>query len=109
MLIATSIVICLLVVFILWLGFAWKKAHRSKKQALIKQAEQKITTASLVEDFSGDNRCDTELDLAQAYLELHQYEKTKHLLKSVITHGQPHQILEARKMFTLLLKQERTL
>lgn len=68
---------------------------------------EKASASSFVEDFSGDDRYDTELDLAQAYLELHQLEKAKHLLKSVITHGKPHQILEARKMFTLLLKQER--
>ncbi|MES2204307.1 MAG: FimV/HubP family polar landmark protein [Pseudomonadota bacterium] len=68
---------------------------------------QKVSLSASVEDFSGDNRYDTELDLAQAYLELHQHEKAKHLLKSVIDHGAPHQILEARKMFTLLLKQER--
>jgi len=69
---------------------------------------QKTSASFSVEDFSGDNHCDSELDLAQAYLELHHYEKAKQLLKSVIDHGAPHQILEARKMFSQLLKQERS-
>jgi len=84
------------------------KSWFTKKKTVNQTTDsQKNSTSSNVEDFSGDNRCDTELDLAQAYLEMHQLEKAKHLLKSVITHGQPHQILEARKMFTQLLKQER--
>lgn len=78
---------------------------RNSKRAI---STQKISSPSSVEDFSGDNRCDTELDLAQAYFELHQHEEAKRLLKSVITHGEPHQVFEARKMFTRLLKQERT-
>ena len=82
------------------------KIQRKKKKGA-QYLAQKTPTSSSVEDFSGDNRCDTELDLAQAYLEMQQYEKAKHLLKSVITQGQPHQILEARRMFSQLLKQER--
>lgn len=89
-------------------AFIFKKIQSMKKKSNRQSAlTQKASLPSLVEDFSGDNRWDTELDLAKAYLELHQNEKAKHLLKSVITHGEPHQILEARKMFTLLLKQER--
>jgi len=84
------------------------KTWLTKKKSVSQSVSQKIASSSNVEDFSGDNPCDTELDLARAYLELHQLEKAKHLLKSVITHGQPHQILEARKMFTLLLKAERS-
>lgn len=80
----------------------------SKMKRLNMQSNKKPLPSSIVEDFSGDSRWDTELDLAKAYLELHHYEKAKHLLKSVITHGDPHHILEARKMFTALLRQERT-
>jgi len=89
------------------LVFTLIMVHLSRKKAFAKQAAQKLSSLSLVDDFSGDNRCETELDLAKAYIELHQNEKAKQLLKSVTTHGDPNQILEARKMFTLLLKQER--
>lgn len=82
----------------------------TKQEALRMQVSiPTVSVHSSVEAFSGENQCDTELDLAQAYLELRQFERAKHLLKSVITQGTPHQILEARKMFTLLLKQERSL
>lgn len=94
---------CVFLVLFIWMA---RKKQTSKKKHLSEIVATK-NLSSLVKDFSGDNLCDTELDLAQAYLELHQYEKAKHLLKSVITQGQPHQILEARKMFTQLLKQER--
>lgn len=83
----------------------WRKKRIHNQEAAA--PTDKMARPSMVEDFSGDDRLDTELDLAQAYLELHQHEKAKHLLKSVITHGTPHQIFEARKMFTQLLKQER--
>ena len=95
-----------LCVFFVFLIFILRKTRVLKKNNA-QQTPSIKDLPSLVEDFSGDNRWDTELDLAKAYLELHQPEKAKHLLKSVITHGEPHQILEARKMFTALLKQER--
>ncbi len=99
--------ITLLCVSIIFLAAVFWKRRFSNKQVWVNPVVQKVSLSASVEDFSGDNRYDTELDLAQAYLELHQHEKAKHLLKSVIDHGAPHQILEARKMFTLLLKQER--
>lgn len=84
------------------------KKYKFKRTNLVQAVEQAVPQPMLVEAFSGDNRWDTELDLAKAYLELNQNEKAKHLLKSVIDHGAPHQILEARKMFSQLLKQERS-
>lgn len=89
------------------LMFTLRKARLSKTKSLPILAMQKTSPISLVEDFSGDNPRETELDLAKAYLELQQYEKAKHLLKSVIIQGEPEQILAARKMFTQLLKEER--
>lgn len=62
-----------------------------------------------VDTFSGGSPQETQLDLAQAYVELQQYEKAKYLLKAVITAGDSQQALEARKIFTQLLKQERKL
>lgn len=59
--------------------------------------------------FAGDNQNDTQLDLAQAYVELYQYEKAKQLLKTVITSGNAEQIAAARQMFAELLKKERKL
>lgn len=73
--------------------------------SLSKKTEARASTIS-VHGFSGDDQHDTELDLAKAYIELKQYDQAKHLLKSVITLGQPHQIQEGRKMFAELLKQE---
>lgn len=86
-----------------------------KKLNLSRSKPQKVTAGNNilplalpeVSEFSADSRFDTELDLAKAYLELHQPEKAKSLLKSVITQGDVMQIAEARKMFSLLLKQER--
>lgn len=84
------------------------KKYKTRKTVPVQQTEHALSQPVLVESFSGDNHCDTELDLAKAYLELHQHDKVKLLLKSVITHGSPSQIFEARQMFSLLLKQERS-
>lgn len=102
-----SIFFCIVGVLVGLLCFFLIKKRSAKRALLERPAAQAPLIASSVEDFSGDSRWDTELDLAKAYLELHQYEKAKHLLKSVITYGDANQILEARKMFTQLLKQER--
>ncbi len=99
--------ISVLVIIAVVMTLVLKKMRDLKKQALAKVEIQKLSIPSLVDDFSGDNRCDTELDLAKAYIELHQNEKAKYLLKSVITNGNPDQIAEARQMFMLLLKQDR--
>lgn len=81
-------------------------------RSLLKRPSVRLKTAevadfSSVSEFSGDNLYDTELDLARAYVELGEYHKAKRLLKSVITHGTPAQILDARNMFSALLKKER--
>jgi FimV-like protein len=101
------IFISVLMILAVVMMFIVKKARNSKKQALEKIAIQKVCSLSLVDEFSGDNHCDTELDLAKAYIELRQNEKAKYLLKSVVSNGNPHQIAEARKMFMLILKQDR--
>lgn len=101
------IFISVLMILVVVMIFIVKRASNSKKQALEKIAIQKLSLPSLVDEFSGDNRCDTELDLAKAYIELLQNEKAKYLLKSVVNNGNPNQIAEARKMFMLLLKQDR--
>lgn len=102
-----SIFLCVLGLAGAILSFFITRKRSSNSKQLKKQHDLKPLLSSMVDDFSGDNRWETELDLAKAYLELHQNEKAKQLLKSVITHGDAHQILEARKMFTQLLKQER--
>lgn len=94
-------------IFTAALLFVLLKARRSKKSEQTKSSINAAYLLPKVEEFSGDNCRDTELDLARAYIELRHHEKAKGLLKSVITQGDPEQITEARKMFTLLLKQER--
>jgi FimV-like protein len=102
-----QLIITVLAVIILWvLGRTFLRS-RTTKANITHKIEPAASPLLSIQDFSGDNRCDTELDLAKAYLELQQYEKTKQLLKSVITHGTAEQILDARKMFSLLLKRER--
>ncbi len=101
------IFISVLMILVVIMMFIIKKSRHSKRQALEKIAIQKLSLPSLVDEFSGDNRCDTELDLAKAYIELRQNEKAKYLLKSVVSNGNPDQIAEARRMFMVLLKQDR--
>lgn len=89
-------------------GYFLIKKYRHK-QTLTKNTAKTLNKLAdiSVETFSGDNRYDTQLDLAKAYVELQNYEQAKQLLKSVINHGVPHQIFAARQMFSLLLKKER--
>lgn len=97
--------VVLIAAFAGWLFFLLKQ--KSKKQESLSHLPVVLTPE--VEAFSGDNQSDTQLDLAQAYIELHQYEKAKHLLKAVVTTGDTEQVAEARKMFAELLKQEKKL
>ncbi|MCD8499935.1 MAG: hypothetical protein LRY67_00855 [Gammaproteobacteria bacterium] len=86
-----------------------KRIRSLLKRPPVQLKTREVSPFSSVSEFSGDNLYDTELDLARAYLELGEYHKAKHLLKSVITHGTPSQILDARNMFSELLKRERSL
>jgi len=79
------------------------------KRTSVKVVTSEVSQLSSASEFSGDNLYDTKLDLAKAYVELGEYHKAKYLLKSVITHGTPSQILDARNMFSELLKKERAL
>ncbi len=104
-----TLIFILLILFILasMIYFFLKKLRLSQRRLENTKTASCSQPSVSVEAFSGDNTYDTELDLAQAYLELQQYEQAKQLLKSVITHGAPEQILAARQMFSVLLKKER--
>lgn len=55
-----------------------------------------------VEDFHGDEMVDTQLDLANAYIELNKFSEAKSLIKAVFDHGDEEQCSQAKQLLKKL-------
>jgi FimV-like protein len=55
-----------------------------------------------VEDFHGDEMIDTQLDLANAYIELNKFTEAKSLIKAVFDHGDEEQSNQAQQLLKKL-------